>query len=263
MKSKYKENSSTYDLEALKKEWREQMFRIAATEYAEKEAEDIWTDIIAEEASGATREMDAHLAKTQPQTLKTIRNALFRGKVKKVARQTLPRIGQAVAVMIAVLSISLSVAAATIHTVRVRVLEFLVNIEEQYTELSLREDPVRSFDIPADWEGDYYPSEMPEGFIVSNVIKGTGRCGIDFVSQDDKKISIFFSEHTESSFTNLDTENSQLSAEIVNGVAGLVSSKLEKTSISWSRDSRYFVLICYGLTKDEALKIANSVIRVK
>lgn len=263
MKSKYKENFSTYDLEALKKEWREQMFRIAATEYAEKEAEDIWTDIIAEEASGATREMDEHLAETQPQTLKTIRNALFRGKVKKVARQTLPRIGQAVAVMIAVLSISLSVAAATIHTVRVRVLEFLVNIEEQYTELSLHEDPARSFDLPADWEGNYYPAAMPEGFIVSSINNGIGSCSIDFVSTADKKISIFFSEHTEGSFTNLDTEASQLSAEIVNGVAGLVSTKAEKTSISWSRDGRYFVIVCHGLTKEEALEIANSVIRVK
>lgn len=263
MKSKYKENSSTYDLEALKKEWREQMFRIAATEYAEKEAEDIWRDIIAEEASGATREMDAHLAKTQPQTLKIIRNALLRGKVKKVARQTLPRFVQAVAVMIAVLSISLSVAAATIHTVRVRVLEFLVNIEEEYTELSLRENPARSFNFPADWEGDYYPATLPEGFIVSSIHNGTGSSSIDFVCPDDKKIGIYYSEHVESSFTNLDTENSLLSAEIVNGVAGLVASKLEKTSISWSRDSRYFVLICYGLTKDEALEIANSVIRVK
>lgn len=263
MKSKYKENSSTYDLEALKKEWREQIFRIAATEYAEKEAEDIWTDIIAEEANDATREMDAHLAKTQPQTLKTIRNALFRGKVKKVARQTLPRIGQAVAVMIAVLSISLSVAIATSHTVRVRVMEFLVNIEEKYTELSLREDPARSFDLPADWEGDYYPSILPEGFIVSRVHNGFGSSSIDFVSPDDKKIGIYFSEHTENSFTNLDTEKSQLSAEIVNGVPGIVSLKPEKISISWSRDGRYFVIVCHGLTKEEALEIANSVIRVK
>lgn len=263
MKSKYKENSSTYDLEALKKEWREQMFRIAATEYAEKEAEDIWRDIIAEEASGATREMDAHLAKTQPQTLKIIRNTLLRGKVRKAVRQTLPRIGQAVAVMIAVLSISLSVAAATIHTVRVRVLEFLVHIEEQYTELSLRENPARSFDLPADWEGDYYPSILPEGFIVSNIHNGTGSSSIDFVSPDDKKIGIYFSEHTENSFTNLDTEESQLFAEIVNGVPGIVSAKPGKVSISWSRDGKYFVLICDGLSKEEAMKIANSVIRVK
>lgn len=263
MKSKYKENSSTYDLEALKKEWREQMYRIAATEYAENEAEDIWNGIIADEANGETREMDAHIAKTQAQTLRVIRNALLRGKVKKVARQTLPRIGQVAAILIAVLSLSLTVAIATSHSVRIRVLEFLVKIEEQYTELSLRENPARSFDIPADWEGDYYPSEMSEGFIISNINNSVGSSSIDFVSPDDKKIGIYFSEHLENSYTNLDTEKSQLSAEIVNGVPGIVSSKPEKVSISWSRDGRYFVLICYGLTKDEALKIANSVIRVK
>lgn len=263
MKSKHKDHASTYNLGAMREEWRELTYRIAATEYVEEEAKAKEKELDADVAAGKTKELDAHLAKVKPKALWVIQNAIRREHAGKFIKQTLPRIGHVAAALVLVFFLGLTVAIASSHVVRVKVMEFLVNIEEQYTELSLQENPERSFDIPAEWGGSYYPAEIPEGFTVAELYKSGQHFAVAMVFLEDTERCLFFGEYGEDSFTNLDTEGSVITAKMVNGSPALVAIKEGKVSVAWAQNNTYFTLTCEGLSEEQVLEIADSVTRVK
>jgi hypothetical protein len=263
MKSHHEINSSTYDLAALREEWRELTYRIAATEYAQQEADLLMEQIAIDEASGNTQEEDAHLKQAEPKTLRVIRNAIRKRKLNQFARHTLPRVGKAAAAILLVFYIGLTAAIAGVPSVRVRVLELLVNIEDEYTELSLQENPNASFDVPAEWSGSYYPSKIPEGFVISQILNMVQDSTIVLSLESDKATRITFSELGEDAYTNLDTEDAVVSSKMVNGSPALFVVKGDTISVSWAMDNLYFILICEGLQKKDVLPLANSVVRIK
>jgi len=264
MKSQYnKTNSSTYNLEALREEWREQMYRIAATEYAQQEADLLMEQIAVDEASGNTRTEDTHFEQIQPKTLRAIRNAIRIRKLNTFVRHTLPKAGKVAAAILLVFYIGLTAAIAAVPSVRVRVLELLVNIEDEYTELSLKENPNASFDVPAEWRGSYYPSKIPNGFTVSQVEGMFGNISVSYVMDDDKSNRITLFEQGEDTYANLDTEDAVLSSKMVKGSPALFVVKGKTVSVAWAKDNLYFVLICQGLQEKDVLSIADSVVRIK
>jgi hypothetical protein len=77
MKSHYEIESSTYNLEDLRKEWRELTYRIAATEYAQQEADLVMEGINTDETGRNSREEeDAYFAQAEPKTLRVIQKAI-------------------------------------------------------------------------------------------------------------------------------------------------------------------------------------------
>jgi hypothetical protein len=233
------------------------------TEYAQQEADLLMEQIAADEADGNTREEDTHFAQIEPKTLRIIRNAIRKRKLKKFAQQTLPKAGKVAASILLVLFIGLSVAIASVQSVRVRVLEILINIEDEYTELSLQENPGSSFDVPAEWSGSFYPSKIPEGFTISQIEGMFGNAFVSYVPDDDKSNRITFLEQGEDTYANLDTEDAVLSSTMVKGSPALFVVKGKTVSVAWATDNLYFVLICQGLQEKDVLAIANSVVRIK
>lgn len=263
MKSRRDLESSAYNLEQLHEEWRNLTYRIAFTEFAQHEADLLMAQIAADEANGNTQEEDAHFMQAEAKTLQVIRNAIRKRNLKKFARQTLPKAGKIAASILLIFFIGLSVAIASVHSVRIRVLELLINIEDEYTELSLQENPGLSFDIPPEWGGSYYPSEMPRDFTVSQVTSTVQDHTVILSLESDKTAQIIFSEMGEDVYTNLDTEDSVLSSRMVKGSPALVAVKGDKISVAWAMDSTYFILICRSLQENEVLAVADSVVRIK
>lgn len=265
MKSQYnKMDSSTYNLEALREEWRELIYRIAATEYAQQEADLLMEQIATDEAiENNTLEEDAHFAQVEPKTLRVFRNAIRKRKLNQFIRHTLPEVGKVAASIMLIFYIGLTVAIAGVPSVRVRVLELLVNIEDEYAELSLKEKPNSSFDVPAEWEGSYYPSQIPKGFDISQILNMVQDNTIVLSLESDKAIRITFSELGEDAYTNLDTEDAMISSKMVKGSPALFVVKGNTISISWATDNLYFILICKGLQESEVLSLANSVVKIK
>ncbi len=115
-------------------------------------------------------------------------NRYFRlQRTRTFFNQTLPKIGQIAAILIAVFAVAGGVAIATSHTIRAQVMEMLVQIEEQYTALSLVEDTNASFEIPSDeipseWGGEYYPAYIPEYFEASTAISFPSNHFVKFIN---------------------------------------------------------------------------------
>jgi len=229
----------------------------------QRETAALLAEIGAERARGDTAEMDAFFAKQDVKNLERIQRHFRRHRARVFFRQTLPRVGQIAAVIIAVVAVAGSVAIATSHTLRVQVMQLLVNIEEEYTELKLQENPAASFDIPAEWGGENYPSYIPDGFILGAVHSNSSYSSVSYSDTTGEGRKLYFSELGESAEANLDTEASAIKPIQIHGYHGTVAIKGTKISAYWDDGRHYFILITEGLDEPTFMRVADGVVRVR
>lgn len=82
--------------------------------------------------------------------LKAIDKQMRRRKYVRFAKTTLPKAGRIAAVMLSVFFIGVATALASLQSVRVGVLNFIMGIEKAYTELGISGDTPG---IPSEWQG--------------------------------------------------------------------------------------------------------------
>lgn len=229
----------------------------------QQETEALLAEIEQEKASGNTDAYEAFSARQDAKNLKRIHRYFQMQRTRTFFRQTLPKIGQIAAILIAVITVAGGVAIATSRTLRVQVMKMLVQIEEQYTALSLVEDSDASFEIPAEWTGEYYPSYIPEGFEANVVISFPGNHMVEFFSDQDAGMRIVFSEYGDSTLANIDTENAEVRQIAIGRDSGFIAIKNSHIYIYWDNGRAYFVLQTNKITEDEAIRIAQNIMLVK
>lgn len=211
-------------------------------------------------AHGNTAEMDAFFAEQDQANLKKIETYTRKQRSKRLFLHTLPRVGQVAAIFITVIFLAGSVAVATSHTVRVHVMQLLLNIEKEYTELRLVEDEDASFDVPAEWQGSSFPAYIPEGMTIFELLDGhsiTYHDGIEGTQE------ISFSEVDASSVINIDTENSVMRMIDIRGNDGYIAITSDAIHIFWSDGIHYYVVITRDIDEVTAIEIAQSVRKIK
>lgn len=171
-------------------------------------------------------------------------------------RKRASRFVGAAACLVLLLGIATPIAIAKVESIRVKVLQLLINVQEEYTELSLAEDTEASFDVPGDWRGEYYLSYIPEGYVLSYVDPVYN----EVIYTYNDTISIDFHECSIGDVANVDSENADISYDFVNGDVALVIEK-DDTVVTWSNGERYFIVKTY-LSRGETLEIAESVRRI-
>ena len=229
----------------------------------ERETAALLAEIEAEKARGEPAMSDDFFAKQDAKHLAAIGRHFRRHRARVFFRETLPRIGQIAAIVIATVAVAGSVAIAASQTIRVQVLRLLTNIEQEYTELKLQADPAASFDIPAEWGGENYPSYIPEGFALGAVHSNPGFSSVSYTDTTDAGRKINFSELGEDSEANLDTENAALEPIQVSGHQGTLVTKLNRISAYWDDGRHYFILITRGLDRATFLRMATGIVRVR
>ena len=229
----------------------------------QQETEALLAEIEQEKASGNTDAFEAFSARKDAKNLKRIHRYFRLQRTRTFFRQTLPKIGQIAAILIAVITVAGGVAIATSHTIRVQVMKLLVQIEEQYTELSLVEDPEASFEIPSEWGGEYYPSYIPENFEASTVISFPGNHFVKFINNASTAMQITFYEYGDSTLANVDTENAITQPITIGNDDGFLTIKNGSRYVYWDNGRVFFVLQTNGIAESETLQIAQSVRRVK
>ena len=170
----------------------------------------------------------------------------------------IPRIVQAAACVVLVLGISAPIAIANVESIRVKVMELLINIQEDHTGLEMVENDDLALYIPAEWTGDYYPLYIPDGFAVTEV--SSLFASINFSSSDG--FNIRFTELTPDDQTNIDSEDARLSYTTINGENAFIVEKDDSVTVAWAVNDRYFVLNA-DTAQAEALEIARSVRRIR
>ena len=148
---------------------------------------------------------------------------------------------------------------ATVEAVRVRVLNFLMDIQKQYTSFQLKESSSGSegSSTIVDWRGAYVPTYIPDGYEVSAVSDGKLLKTIEFKNPQGSLIT--YTELSEGTKPALDTEDASFfEAVSVNGHEGTLVLKDPLVTIIWAMQDRMF-MIRGEMEKDMAVKMAEGV----
>lgn len=231
------------DLSALK-------LKIALLEKQEAELERITNE----------SESDDHLQtlaqSSEQKMLRFIDRRTRTGQIKHFVVSTFPQVVKTAACLLLVCYIGLTVAVATDSTLRVRIMNFIMNTEERYTSYGF-EDSGESMNVPADWEGYYYPAYIPDGMVLAgSLIPGN----VYYTHPDGREL--WFDDMGTGTGGTLDTENATIDYITINGHIAMISQKGQWTAILWNIDNR-ILMIDYNGTRDEAIRIAESVRMIK
>lgn len=208
-------------------------------------------------------EMEAFFARQDRLNMERIQKHCKKARTRRFFKHTLPRIGQITAVIIAVISLGCGVGFATSKTVRVTIMRLLLNAQKQFTEVKLVEDEATSFDVPAEWRGECYPSCLPDNLEVAQVISTFEDNIVDYRDIHTGSIALTFIESGASTESNIDTENAQVSMRIINGYQCHIVKKDASISVFWTDGMRFYLLVCEGINEDEAISIAEGVRRIE
>ena len=163
------------------------------------------------------------------------------------------------AAMIAILLISSTmIVTFTVDAVRVRVLNFLLEVNETYTEVQIQvEDDQQPFpDI--DQEGIYYPIYLPKGYIYEDH-RSFGKSIMLTFSNGIEKITLDQSPNGAS--YQLDTEDAETLDVNIDGNEGLLILKENRVILFWHDVLISYTIISYDVEPDEIMKMAESMVK--
>ncbi|MBQ8615935.1 MAG: DUF4367 domain-containing protein [Oscillospiraceae bacterium] len=203
------------------------------------------------EACDSDEQMEALALRGEQRMLKHINRGYRKSQTMYAVQRTIPRIVRVAASILLFCYIGLTVAIAADSSVRIKVMEFILNIEEEYTEFGFV-DTGEYMDVPTEWQGYYYPASLPDGFSVQSVM----RYAVHFVNNEG--VQLDFMDIDAEASTAIDTENAEVKFISVNGHSALLVEKDPWISIIWSVDNRV-LMVNYAGDLDSAIQIAESV----
>lgn len=161
-----------------------------------------------------------------------------------------------VAVAMVIMLVLLGSVVMTVEAVRVRVLNFIMNVEPEYTSFELKGND-KSGSAIVDWHKAYVPTFIPAGYEVSGVSTGQFEKSIEF--KNKQGLLITYMELSESSKPQLDTENASTIKTInINGYEGKLIVKDSLVTVIWPMNDHMYII--RGQIKEEtAVKIAEGV----
>lgn len=234
------------------------LLRLAFLQIEQENAEELQGLIDRDEADISIEEMDNMYERSKPKIARLFDLEARWTVRKRFIKHTLPRITQVAAAVLLVFFIGITTAVATVHAVRIRVLEFLINMEDQYAELSLIEKDDITLDVPNEWKGRVYLSYIPEGFKLSHV----GKEGYKVFYEDGKGHTITFTEYNADFEVNMDVENSEIRHIDIKGETALMATKDGTSLITWANYDRFY-LLRVDSSPEDAERIAQEMIRIR
>ena len=178
----------------------------------------------------------------------------------------LPKIMQIAACLILVAAIGTTVAIAKDASFRSAVMQLLIHIdqEEGVANISFEENSEKSFEVPADWLGEYYPSQIPSDFTVSYMFSDSEAAAVEFKSTDGREIG--FDEYSYKVVSSQGIEEADTSEIMINDRLALMVSDDNPDDlfyrITWSNDERWFMLTTVHMTKEETIELVKSVRKI-
>lgn len=174
-------------------------------------------------------------------------------------RQRILKALNRVAVAMLITLVILGTTVVTVQAVRVRVVNFLMDIQQEYTSFQLKDSGSGSEggSTTIDWHKAYVPTYIPAGYEVITSSNGELLRRIEFKNQQGSFIT--YMELSEGNKPALDTENASVFETVsINGHEGTLVAKDSLVTIIWQMNNRMFMI--RGQTeKDTAVKMAEGV----
>lgn len=185
-----------------------------------------------------------------------------------VARKALPWAINIAACIILLLAIAAPVALANSATFRAKVMQLIMELDDEKGEahFSFVANENATFDVPEDWCGNYFPSYIPDGFMIYDYDPNFSMPIIEY--RDAAENQLFFNEYNEHTDMMAGTEKCTISSILINGNPGIMiegpgaDGVTLGVTITWQNDTNWFCVTTFGLSTDEALQIARSVRRI-
>lgn len=155
------------------------------------------------------------------------------------------------AVALLLVIVSVGSAFATVHMIQIGLLKLDVQTYQERTSYGLQPSG-ETLDVPAEWEGSFYPTYIPEGFALHDCVS------MEAEYRTAKNETLTFGEYAYGARVSLDTENASVSTVQVNGAEATLVEKNDWVAVVWNANNRLFVVDMDGNT-EEVLKVAASV----
>lgn len=144
---------------------------------------------------------------------------------------------------------------ATIHVVKIGLLE--IDVRDNAGNLSFgMTDTGVQMEVPAEWEGSFYPSYIPEGYSLSYI----DRYGAVHVDSEGRELT--FGEKNPTARFTFDTEGGNITNVLINGSEAIVIEKEGWTTVVWSANNHLFYVVTQA-PMHTALQVAASVTLIK
>jgi len=186
--------------------------------------------------------------------IKTIRQKGAAVSKKRVFSRAAHRVAMAALLI----TLFFSIAMMSVSALRIRVLNFLISVEERYTSFQLTEnDEGGGGKLSVDWDNEYAPSDIPDGFEISNVTSLETMKRIQYENADGRMV--MYSMFSSNTNVAVDSENASRIEKIdINEKPGTLIVKGAMASVVWEMDGRLFV-IQGEIDPEEAVGMAKSV----
>jgi hypothetical protein len=246
-------NSPEQIRKKLYEEYEESLFKLVMHDVAEKEGR-----LFLEEKDKLKNDPEYLPSQAEVQKFSRQLDAQLR-KPKVYARRR--RIWQAlnkVAIAILIVLVILGATVVTVEAVRVRAMNFLMDIQQEYTSFQLKDNSgSEGGSVTIDWHQSYIPTYIPDGYEISTARKEERSRIIEF--QNPQGESITYMELMQGSKPHLDTENaSDLDTVSINGREGTLVAKGSSVTLIWAMNDSMFI-VRGQIDKNTAVKMAEGV----
>lgn len=228
-----------------------------------KETKEICEEIESEKGTEAETVMTDFFIQNEQKHLQIINHNCRGSKGSLINRiHALHKIAQIAAVLIVCLALAGGIALAASPYVRTQIMRLLANVTPEYTELSFSVE--REMNIPAEWQGMYYPGVVPEKTYVSFLESDDTFSCVSYsrkLSPDNWILS--FMEYDGETNLRIDTKDSDQIHSIINEHEVSIMEKDGLITVYWNDGQRLLVLQTQNCSLSETITYVSNVMMVK
>ena len=173
-------------------------------------------------------------------------------------RHVLGGVARIAACILLILVIATPFAVANIGLIRERVLRILLSFDEGNVDVTLVDDSMLIETVPTGWKGAYYPSYIPEGFVLASI----ATTGKTVCYTNAEGLLITYGEFTKGAIVSLDDMDATRLPITINDFEGYAIVSGERVEITWS-DGDYLFVLTADLSLERTVELAKSVVKVR
>lgn len=166
--------------------------------------------------------------------------AFERKKRNQRIRSRALKISKRVAAVLIIVSIAGSIVTMSVEAFRVRFFNMVIETSEKFSLVTQQEggDVDDAIDVPVDWMEFYYPSYLPEGYVIERAEMLNDTKYMYFNNSEGQNMR--FIQGNMSSQSQIDTQDGRLLEVDINGNDGLIATKEGISILIWSDDGTSF-----------------------
>lgn len=190
-------------------------------------------------------------------------------------------LSKGVAGLLIIITLLSNAAFALTSKKRIYFNRLVVEEHEEYTSLNFRpkrdaldvgvehgfpipEAQEGELDVPEGWEGTYFPSIIPDGLMVCDILVSAFENCVTYSLPDESIHQFEYSEiDSEGGGMNIDSENCKKETVYIYGCEGTILTKKDRVMIYWYDGKTLFMFTTYGYTVDQAKVYAESLRKIK